>query len=108
MRSAVRQKKLILLIEGIILFIFLRDRQLFINEESYDWYLVGKNPDQDMFKVVGLHKEDSSKNLEYLLGKDGGTDAPYLIELPQGYLDSDWAECTSYANRNCKKLGGLT
>lgn len=91
-------------------FLLDKDGKLFINEENYDWYLTDKNPTQDMFKVVGLHKEDSNKNLVYLLGRNGGIDTPYLIELPQNYLELSWTDCASYISRNPeygRLVGGL-
>jgi len=57
-----------------------------IDDKSYDWYIADKASDQDMFKVVGLHKKDTSKNLVYLLGKN--EKGPYLVKLPNEYLES--------------------
>lgn len=80
-------------VEGLLLN---KDKQLFINEDNYDWYITDKNPNQDMFKVVGLHKEDSTQNKVYLLGKNITTNTPYLIEAPIVYLEADCLECAAY------------
>lgn len=79
------------------------DRQLFINEKDYDWYITDKNPNQDMFKVVGLHKEDSAQNKVYLLGRNITTNTPYLVEAPIGYLEATCLDCASYIVRSTGK-----
>lgn len=64
-----------------------KKNQLNISDQ-YDWYIADKHPDLYMFKVVGLHKKDSSKNVVYIIGKDDDNDAPYLIEIPIKYLET--------------------
>ncbi len=56
-------------------------RALNISDE-FDWYIVGKNKDYNMFKIVGLHKKDASKNCVYVLGNNG--EKPYLIKITDG------------------------
>ena len=51
----------------------------------YDWYLVNKETDRDMFKVVGLHKEDKTKNRAYILGAK--VDGPCLYEIHTEYVE---------------------
>ena len=58
-------------------------KELTINSESFDWYIVDKHEELPMFKVVGLHKKDAEKNVAYLLGKNPETNKPYLISLPK-------------------------
>ena len=53
----------------------LKNQKLFMSPPTekngvYDWYLTDKLVDQDIFKVVGLHKNDASLNKVYLLGKE--------------------------------------
>ena len=60
----------------------------------WDWYLVDRNPDATMFKVVGLHKEDASNNVVYVLGTTNKT--PYLIKVPNENINrttrQEWIE----------------
>jgi hypothetical protein len=60
--------------------------ELYIHPD-YEWYLVDKHSTMDMFKVVGLHKEDKEKNVAFVLGKnqDGN---PYLIKISTNYSDA--------------------
>lgn len=74
------------------------DRTLQIND-SYDWYITDKHPEQDIFKVVGLHKEDSLENLVYLLGKNPGTGEPFLTSISSVYLEGDLEECLIWSKR---------
>ena len=62
-----------------------KENDLFISDD-YDWYLVDKHPDMNMFKVVGLHKDDAAMNTVYILGKN---EKPYLIRMSRRYLDTD-------------------
>jgi membrane protein implicated in regulation of membrane protease activity len=71
--------------------------ELYIHPD-YEWYLVDKHSTMDMFKVVGLHKENKDKNVAFVLGKkqDG---KPYLIKISTNYGDAsayvklnDWEE----------------
>lgn len=48
--------------------------ELHINDEEWDWYLTAKQPNENIFKVIGLHKEDASKNVVYVLGKRNSVD----------------------------------
>lgn len=86
-------------------------RRLLINEDSFDWYIADKDPSRDMFKVVGLHKEDSSKNRVYLLGRNVSTEIPYLVEVPTDFLEAACLDCASYAilknPRNKDLVGNL-
>jgi hypothetical protein len=66
----------------------------------WDWYITEKHPDMDVFKVVGLHKRDASKNVLYLLGKNSETNAPFLYKLPEQYIDK---ECI----KECVKETGI-
>jgi hypothetical protein len=58
-----------------------------ICEKDYDWYIADKHPDMNIFKVVGLHKEDRTNNLVYILGNNG--EKPYLINIPQTYIEEE-------------------
>lgn len=53
-------------------------------DSIWDWYLVDKHPELPMFKIVGLHKTDASKNLVYVLGKG---EEPYLIKVPNEHIE---------------------
>ncbi len=64
-----------------------KEYQLNISEE-FDWYIADKHPDLYMFKVVGLHKKDNSKNSVYIIGKDKVDDPPYLMNVPVEYLET--------------------
>ena len=62
-------------------------------DNSYDWYLADKHPDMIMFKIVGLHKEDASKNVVYVVGNNNGE--PYLFQVPNEYIEEQtkrWIE----------------
>lgn len=63
-----------------------RDKDLLIHPR-YDWYIADKMPDQAIFKIVGLHKKDASKNLVYLLGKNKELGEPFLTKLPERYIE---------------------
>lgn len=56
------------------------EHELIISEE-YDWYIADKHPSEYMFKVVGLHKKDSEKNVVYVLGLNKELDKPFLIQF---------------------------
>ncbi len=61
----------------------------------YDWYIVDKSLDIDIFKVVGLAKETEDKNVVFLLGRTG--DKSFLTKLPDGYLlGKSCQECIKY------------
>jgi hypothetical protein len=62
-------------------------------DETWDWYIVDKHPELPMFKVVGLHKKDASKNLVYVVGNNSGE--PYLFKIPNRYIEKQkeqWIE----------------
>jgi hypothetical protein len=78
----------------------LNENKLFIcgGDDIWDWYITDKHPEMDTFKVVGLHKKDKEKNLLYVLGRNSEQDNPYLIKLPDSYIEqSDIKECLQYA-----------
>jgi len=72
---------------------------LFIHNE-YDWYISDKMIDQDIFKVVGLHKKDASKNLVYLLGKNKETGQPFLTPISSPHLEDDIEKCMDAKKEN--------
>jgi len=80
---------------------------LFINP-NYDWYLTEKHPDKDIFKVVGLHKEDDTKNRVYILGKDRNSGIPFLASVPGRYLEGSLGECLLWADRKDIPIPSLT
>jgi hypothetical protein len=85
----------------------LEDGKLLIcgDDIFYDWYITEKHPDMDIFKIVGLHKKDSTKNKLYLLGKIG--DKTFLYNLPENYIDNGRIqECVEYAGVD--KLEAMT
>ncbi len=63
------------------------NKELYIDDQNYDWYIVDKHPTQTMFKVIGLHKGDASKNVVYIIGANEIVDneetikKPYLIQI---------------------------
>lgn len=62
---------------------------LYINNKSYDWYLLDKKTDDYpnlMFKVTGLHKKDSTQNASFIIGKNN--DKVYLQQIPNKYIDT--------------------
>lgn len=65
------------------------DNKLLIcgGDSIWHWYLAEKHPEMDIFKVVGLHKNDATKNVLYLLGRNSGADKTYLHKLPEKYLE---------------------
>jgi hypothetical protein len=64
----------------------LKKNVLHINSKNHDWYITDKHEDKLIFKVVGLHKKDESKNTGYLLGKEDSS--PFLYKLNNKYIDS--------------------
>jgi hypothetical protein len=58
---------------------------------EYDWYITAKQKDADVFKVVGLNKTDSSKNVVYALGNNG---TPFLIKVETKKTESEIAHPT--------------
>jgi hypothetical protein len=45
----------------------LRGNSLFISD-NYDWFIIEKHSEQDIFKIAGLNKKDDKKDKTYLLG----------------------------------------
>jgi len=45
-------------------------------DKSFDWFIVSKVENQNIFKVVGIHKSDTTKNVTYELGEKEGQ--PFL------------------------------
>jgi len=70
-------------VEGLVLD---ADNTLRIDDKSYHWYLVDKNEDLPMFKVVGVSKNPDGENLVYVLGRNEATGMPYLIKISNYYL----------------------
>jgi lipopolysaccharide export LptBFGC system permease protein LptF len=58
-------------------------------DNHYDWYItdkiIDKYPESCSFKVVGLHKEDKSKNVGYVISKDNSGKVS-LLQVPQEYI----------------------
>lgn len=77
----------------------LTDRKVLLISQDYDWYLTAKHSDQDVFKVVGIHKEDDAKNKVYLLGKNEDSGVPFLTPISSVYLEGDLEECAIWAKR---------
>jgi len=78
----------------------LSDNKLFIcgGDDIWDWYIADKHPDMDIFKVVGLHKKDATKNVLYVLGRNSELDKAYLIKMPDDYIEQKSVkECLQYA-----------
>lgn len=74
-------------------------------DSSFDWYLVEKHPEQDTFKVVGLHKEDASKNVVYLLGRDLTSGVPRLAPVPASrYIEASCEDCLKWVANNARRL----
>jgi hypothetical protein len=44
-------------------------------DDKYEWFIVGKHPNKNMFKVIGVNKENNNK-VSYYLGNNGKH--PYL------------------------------
>lgn len=68
-----------------------KNNELLIEKDTeqggvWDWYLVDKAEDQLMFKVVGLNREDASKNVVFVLGTNNNQ--PYLINVPNEHVES--------------------
>jgi uncharacterized membrane protein len=68
-------------------------RELSVSKE-YDWYIADKHPELYMFKVVGLHKKDSDKNVVYIIGRDDEMTTPYLIKAPTEYIETKFEKLT--------------
>jgi len=75
----------------------LQGRELQI-DEGYHWFMADKAQDQDVFKIVGLHKKDAEQNCVYLLGKNNESSQPFLIKLPNPYLDAAYkcSDCIAW------------
>jgi len=67
-------------------------------DEGYHWFMADKAQDQDIFKIVGLHKKDAEQNCVYLLGKNNESSQPFLIKLPNPYLDAAYkcSDCIAW------------
>jgi hypothetical protein len=61
-----------------------KDNRLHI-DSSYHWFIVDKAEDRNVFKVVGVHKTEPSKNVVYLLGEDSGN--PFLTKTASSYIE---------------------
>ena len=71
-------------------------------DTEYDWYISDKYPTETIFKVVGLHRDDSLKNLVYLLGRHPISNSTFLAKVSNIYLEGSIDECLLWASRhNC-------
>jgi hypothetical protein len=65
--------------------------ELFHNElrinDNYDWFIVDKHPEFNIFKVVGIHKKDGKLNCVYLLGNKDNN--PFLFKLDNKHINDD-------------------
>ena len=93
----------------------LTDKNELVISQAFDWFIADKHPDRELFKVVGLHKEDASMNVVCLLGRNGESEQPYLIPIPVKYIKKSWGRCVKGALRdeesgqvNKKLIGTLT
>jgi len=75
------------------------DKELYIHP-AYDWYIADKHPDKDIFKVVGLHKEDANLNKVYLLGVSQVSNAPFLAKIPLSRLYVSCKGCLDWARES--------
>lgn len=57
-------------------------------DENYHWFITDKNPDQPMFKIVGINKNNIDDCKVYVLGKNEATNKPYIFEIPKSHLES--------------------
>ena len=76
-------------------------------DEGYHWFMADKAQDQDVFKIVGLHKKDAEQNCVYLLGKNNESSQPFLIKLPNPYLDAAYkcSDCITWAKSTSEVYG---
>ena len=52
--------------------IFPSEKKLWI-DTNFDWYIMEKNPDFEMYKMVGVHKKQRGLNCVYIVGQDSHT-----------------------------------
>ena len=66
------------------------NNNLMVDTKNYQWIVLDKHPNQNIFKVVGLHDNDSTKNKAFILGN---LDKPFLIPLSNSYIDNpNWTK----------------
>ena len=75
------------------------DKELWI-DSAYHWYIADKYPDQDIFKVVGLSKEDASENKVYILGISKDSHKAFLTKVPTEYLEASCKQCCDWSMAN--------
>jgi hypothetical protein len=75
------------------------DRKLLINQ-FLDWYIADKLPGQDVFKIIGLLGDDSSRSLVYLLGKNKETGQPFLTSISSAHLEDSIEKCMDAKKEN--------
>jgi len=56
---------------------------LMINDKDYDWYITAKQQNDNVFKIIGLHKTDKENNVVYILGRHI---RPTNIESSEAFL----------------------
>lgn len=49
--------------------------------DEYDWFITDKLDGKYIFKVIGLHKKDTSENVACLLGIDEENNKPKLVQI---------------------------
>jgi hypothetical protein len=76
-----------------------QNRTLLIGS-GWHWYLVGKHPTENTFKIVGLNKSDNADRLVYILGVDRKSGTPFLTLLNNKYLrTSNVKKCLKVAQK---------
>jgi len=55
--------------------------------DNYDWFIMDKHPEFNIFKVVGIHKKDGKLNCVYLLGNKDNN--PFLFKLDNKHINDD-------------------
>jgi hypothetical protein len=41
------------------------DSELIINNKNYDWYIIGKDKDKDLFTIAGINKNEDKQDIVY-------------------------------------------
>lgn len=70
-------------------------------DTNYDWFIVDKHSEKNIFKVVGLHKVNHREQVAYLLGEEGGklflsaVDKPFLGQSIDTILCKEYTGASS-------------
>jgi hypothetical protein len=74
-------------------------------KREYDWFVVDKIQDKNIFKIVGLNRKNACDNCLYLLGREDEFGKPFLKRLSIEAFEKSCEEC--YGEKKENETNGL-